>query len=618
MKKFGKLVSLLLCVMLTLTLAACGGKGGSGGNGGKNAPGNADNITDSKDIASVLLLSDDTVGFYLNTNECEKLISPDGNNETEYRISLRSEDWNVQATFSSFYAGVSYKIDDDNWGNASSIYNAAYVSKSEYIVMITEPGLAARFKGITDWRVTAYKTSDSDEKEIATPKNIVKEAGLADFADLMAKVMGAGELKGNWAGTYTTDGYGDYTGSIVVEVTEHNALYIKVNMDGLDEMEFIALEEVQGDEPDYFFADAKILNQAEGGFHVNIQYSKRSWDDGEVEEGLSFNTDDYSVSSSDTYKSASLEKFKPWFVKPDNYKDEDPNGTFARKDDKDSEYFIPTTDDYIILTSGYKYTRADVESSRYSVYSFDINGHVVDVKHKYICASEADAKKLYSDVQEYPSRGVKYFLVGSILYEITDHEDDYYVNVVTENKIDVFMQAAYNRLYCDCNYIYSLQSDGSIEYALYLSKPYTQSEINVSADDTGLYKLASMRKFVGSFSLNGSHPELNVYISDSSIGVYFGGPIDNDWSYMENPGELRINGRNIVGSQIKNVYDYNTESYTLYIFFTEIEMSNDTAKATQYIYKLANPNDTSINFDTYKNFIPEKTLTVDYSIQDYN
>ena len=104
MKKFGKLVSLLLCVMLTLTLAACGGKGGSGGNGGENAPGNADNITDSKDIASVLLLSDDTVGFYLNTNECEKLISPDGNNETEYRISLRSEDWNVLATFSSFYA----------------------------------------------------------------------------------------------------------------------------------------------------------------------------------------------------------------------------------------------------------------------------------------------------------------------------------------------------------------------------------------------------------------------------------------------------------------------------------------------------------------------------------
>ncbi|MBR5789329.1 MAG: hypothetical protein IKX99_04425 [Lachnospiraceae bacterium] len=618
MKKFYKsLVSLVICITLMLSLTACGGKGGSSGSGGDGTPGNADNITDTKDIASILILSDDTVGFYLNTSECEKLISPDGNNETEYRISLRSEDWNVQATFSSFYAGVSYKIDDDNWGNASSIYNAAYVSKSEYIVMITEPGLAARFKDITNWRVTAYKTSDSDEKEIATPKNIVKEAGLADFADLMAKVMGAGELKGNWAGTYTTDGYGDYTGSIVVEVTEHNALYIKVNMDGLNEMEFIALEEVQGDEPDYFFADAKILNQAEGGFHVNIQYSKRSWDDGDVEEGLSFNTDDYSSSSSDSYKSASLEKFKPWFVKPDNYKDEDPNGTFARKDDKDGEYFVPTTDDYLIFTSGYKYTRADVEHIQYMIYSFDINGHVADVKKKCICASEADANKLYADVQQYPSRGVKYYLVGTILYEITDHDDDYYVNVVTENKMDILMRSAYQQLYYDCNYLYRLDADGNIEYAVYLSKPYTQNEINISSDDTGLYKLASMRKFVGSFSIDGFHPELNVYITDYNIGAYFGGPIDNNRNYMENPGELRINGRNIVGSQIRNVYDYNTDSYTLYIFFTEIEVSDDKAKAIQYMYKLSDPNDTSINFDTYKNFTPEKTFTVEYSMESY-
>ncbi len=137
-------------------------------------------------------------------------------------------------------------------------------------------------------------------------------------------------------------------------------------MDGQEEEQYIALEEVLGDEEDYFYADAKILNQSEntgeGDYtYVNIQYSRRKDYDGTYEHGLSYNTDTYTASGSSNYKSCSLDKFTPWFVKPDDYKDEDQEGLMSRKDPDDDKYFKPETDDYILATNAYGSSTAGYE-----------------------------------------------------------------------------------------------------------------------------------------------------------------------------------------------------------------------------------------------------------------
>ncbi|MCR5310423.1 MAG: hypothetical protein K6E32_03250 [Lachnospiraceae bacterium] len=628
-KKIRRIAALLAVFTLVLGLVACGGSGESNtgsksGSGDKtvasdDSKGSSDSNGDNGGVKASDLPSDkgdgsfmiykvgsDILAFVVKSKECEKLLPKSEYEESDWHMSIRSDDWNSQIGMASFYANVGFKTEgSDEWYNASSDYQRNYLDKDTYFAFIYDAGICDKIKLLGDLRLSVYRNSDNGETDIVTidSSKAVKEVSFSEFGEIYGAVCKIEKPKGNWAGTYLTDGYGDYTGTIEVDVSDSGIIHIVVKLEG-EEKEFIATEEAyDSGDPNYFYADAKIINKSDRDTkYSNIQFSSRIDYNGEVEEGLSYNTDDYSSQQSQ-YKSCSLDKFKEYHVAPANYEDKDLGGKILRKDPDDKDYFTPKTDDYIIVGNYMQeYSSIGVSSyDSYRLYSFDSLGRTVQIADKYIFVSAEEAQKFYDEYNKYPSESSKYTLCGTILYRTYDPVKGY---VYSNTKMDSFSSGYGYGWYYDVHYINEYKDDnGNYKHQMYISKPYTRENFNVTPEDVAYWNDDTKR---------GSHR--STLYKNSSLYTYmdssYGNFSINLEGYTDDQGnspiamkEIRLAGKSLVGFGISNKYINNQSCYVL--AFTEIEFTDTVANSTQYCFIVDDPFSMDYTFDNYKSKTPD-------------
>ena len=113
----------------------------------------------------------------------------------------------------------------------------------------------------------------------------------------------------------------------------------------------------------------------------------------------------------------------------------------------------------------------------------------------------------------------------------------------------------------------------------------------------------------------------NYYPNKANSENTFSADIGKDYLYISNNGtldgntsakplgEIRIKGRTITGASASREYDYDTQSYSIWLNFTDTE-----ANLTQYCFKVDNPFDSSVTVDNYKSKKADKTLTATYDL----
>ncbi len=623
-KLLGKKLVLSILMCLTLLLCASCGNKNAGATGATNTTGsegatgtateetNTEKVKDVKGPLAIYKIGTDTIAVLLNDPECEKLMPVGEHEESPNRMSLHTEDWNFQIGLSSFYGNISYKVSEDNWENISSPYDKNHVTKDSYFICFSADGICDKLPDSGEIVLTKYNVNDSQEEEFykEDASKIVQKIDIMQYADLVGKAYEAKKPEGDWAGTYMSDSYSESQGFSEITVTDSGALYIKAKIDG-EEREFIAIEAVpEGatDDPKYLFRNGVILNGGNDREYVEFQYSKSYYGEGEEEydEGISYN---YSNYDDGTYKNSWMKRVEEWHKASATYKDEDTVGKITKKDPEDDSYFKPTTDDYIIMAyyDG-TYTSEQLSGEQYSLYCFDEMGRTVYGVMKIVMQSEADAKKVYDDRTKYES-DTKYKLSGNVVYTL--YPDMYYSSAIL-SKFEAMLQsdAQSNWTYGTHWYTGWVRDDDFVTGQTYISKPYTEEDFNFSIDDMIFWN--SLQR--------------NYYPNKANSENTFSADIGKDYLYISNNGtldgntsakplgEIRIKGRTITGASASREYDYDTQSYSIWLNFTELNFTDTEANLTQYCFKVDNPFDTSVTVDNYKSKTADKTLTATYDL----
>lgn len=630
-KQFGKkkqltIVSILLSAVLLL--ASCGAKetpAGAEGNGGANGEATTESTqesggasdsgpgsvtVDKKSPVNIFKIGNDSFAVLINSDECEKLLPKGEHEESDNRMTLRNEDWSFQVGLSSFYANFSYKAGEDDWRNVDSGYLKNRVTKDMYFVAFCEKDICSQLPSSGELILTAYKTSDSEEREVlkVDAAKVIQSIDVLQYADIVGQAYGAVKPVGDWEGTYLTDSYSELQGKAEVKVTDSGAIYVKTNMHGYAE-EFVLVEELlEGSDDPYFYSNGTVLN-AGGGSSVNFQfqYTRADYGDGDINEFLTFNYDDWEKGLSEH---ADFYKFELWHAAKADYKDEDVTGKLTFNDPDDSKYFKPVNSDYLIKADyADEFTGQGIICDRYSLYSFDSLGRIVQYNEKYVLSSAADAQILYDDRTKYPTDVITYTMIGNTVYSEYDVAKE--GMVYNSSKCDLLFM--YYNWKLGCNYINGWQrEDGTYYNQAYISKPYTEKEYNVSVDDAFYWSKVSG----GNYRCNEFKDSyMGVEASDSHFSIWFNGAVDSEGNRLAPVTELRINGQNITAAGAVLQYNYSTYQYDKYIAFTEMEFGEKETKVTQYLFSTDNAYDDRFTFENYKSQTPDLTLTATFDME---
>ncbi len=632
MKKFSlraikKIFVMLTLLCLLICAIGCGGSG-DGGSGKSNKSGrdksvSADDSGDKKgsddgkgsanvDIPSakgdgsfmIYRIGTDMIAVVIKSKEVAKLKPKGEYEESMWHMSVRDEEWNFRIGMSTFSAYADIKIGntgtESDFFNAHSEYGDCVIDDETYMAVITGEGLCDRAKATGDLYlyIENYEANDNGPSDITKidASKVFKDVSLYEFGDVYGKVRNVNTPKGNWAGTYLTEGYGDFNGTAKVEITESGVIYIVVDV-GEGEQEFIAWEEpYDSGDPDYFYADAKIINQSPNNntHFVNMQYSSRVNYEGKVEDGFNFSISDYSTPQGG-YKSASFDKFVPWHAAPDGYEDKDLTGRIARKDPEDSKYFTPATDDYII-DALYDNEGTNGNYDLYNLKSFDTNGRAVQYSVKKVFDSAESAQKEYNDYTTYTSDSVQYVLDGKIMYTVYDPVKGSTYRNSKWSSLESFYGSSW---YIDCHYSHEYKSETSGDYRmqLYVSKPYTKKEYNAEPMDAAYWNGRNINGTHNSTIIKNSY--LYTYSNhEGNIELMLDGNADADGNSYAPLGELRFFGKSALAYSASRTY-INTD--TVYVIaVTELEFDDKEANVTQYQFVVEDPFTMDITFDNYK------------------
>lgn len=643
--KITAIVALMLYFAL-IFLVACGGggssdSGNSGGtvDGGGSSIGTVDGggssdsgnrgfteavndvkeaLTGSGNSLTIYKVGSDLIAFALKGGFCKELMPKGEWEESDTRFTLRNGDYSTQAQFSTFYTDCWWRKGEES-NNAGTGYDRAKVTENVYFAAISYPGICDVLNFSGELTLESFNNrSGGENKTIAVidGSKAVKSVDEVEFVDEVAQLLNVGTPECNWAGTYKTDRYGDAKGYVEVTVTEHGGIVLDCSLD-LDDRTYVGFEKLpdgwEHDDPDYVYRHFQLLNGYGNNEskRVDFQYTWRSWTNGDTEDSLTWTYDEWTADGASNYRSASMDRFEERHVAPADYRDEDYNGYIARKDPEDETFFKPLSDDYIITLS-INTTMSDMPCDVYNLYCFDANGFALaDFKCKYVFKDNADAKKYYDESKKKYGDYYNYDLCDSIVYYSYKQDSDETYRTTTA-KFQVMMQSGYE-WYVNCNYNYGRKRDDGTYYGLmYVSKPYTEKEYKFGLTDQ-LY----WEDIPADYYYSIENPDAYVYLGMDSYSTYFNfsGYVDDKRNNMESPEEIHINGRSVVGAKLSRKTETATGKRFYLLTFAEIECGDTEVQVTEYMFKLSDMYDTSINFDNYKSKTPDLTLTQRYALK---
>ena len=618
-----RLCVILTAVMMIVSVAACGRENAPADTEDEESGESSSRDDDSEDTdpedeespVRIIVVGDDTVGVFISDKSCKKVFAEPGDDESEQSLKLYNEDGSVQFDFSSFSAYCLIGASKNSAGTPVSCgYEENYVTENTYFVSFTYEGLTSFFDTDSKWTFSSFNNSNGKEKEIAVIKggDMICEAGFEEYADLIGEFMELPDPVCDWEGKYMSDGYGDVEGIADIAVTEHNALIFHCTFDG-ETYDYIGYEKILTDVSGGLYANAKLINgYSEYGDtteKVSFMYSgDDAYGSGELSEELTYCLDRYNTSSGD-HIYAWLNKWHHPYMAPEGFADEDPNGLLGRTDPEDETYFMPASDDYVLtFNRAYEYGYTDSLTDQYVLYSYDVNGHGIDRRYKFVFESEELAEEYYEGAKPTGSDADVRFMerCGNIIYgwENPDYMLKYFLG---SSKSELFL--GYHYGYAGCRYWYKWKDDDGVYTSqTYMSKPYTEEQFSLTEEDIEFWQ--GIEK--------GYHPDLDVpdagiFTNFAADGLYlsFYGSFDDEDNWLE-MGETHITGQNVVTSCFS--YTWRGGEYVNLLVFNEITFTEDEAKITSYQFYLDDPADTSINFDNFKKKTPDKIFTHVYDL----
>lgn len=631
--KITAIAALMLCFAL-IFLAACGGGNGDGGNSGGNSNsvvdggGSSDSgnggfteavtsavndvkeaLTGPSNSLTIYKVGNDTLAVAVKSDEC-KAVMPKGEwEESMDRMTIRTEDYNTQIQLQSFNMYGWYRVNDASDGqNVSSEYNTSVVTEDSYFGFISKDGLWDEFRLNGELTFEIYHESAANYEEIlkADASQLVKEVSLEEFADIAAEILNVGKPDHNWAGTFKSDNYGDVTGLLRIDVTEHGGLVFNSRIDGTEKTYIgyeIMPEGWEGGDESWDYRHCVLLNGPGGNERVSFQYTINYWGDS-FEDSISWTYDDWSENAN-SYKSCTFTRFKEAHTAPADYKDEDYNGYIARKDPDDDKYFKPASDDYIINCS-INTTAEDLECDYYNLTSFDKNGFLLDYGvTKYVFKSASDAETFVAKRNSnYNNEYYKTDRSDNIVYIAAKEEAGYR----TTGSKTAQMSYSGSDWYVNCHYLYGWKrDDGTYGSITYVSKPYTENEFKIALEDQ-LYWDGIADGDHRSFETKDA--VMNLSVGDYTYIGFYGPSIDG--TYIASPSEIHITGKTITGASLTSEWENGGTVY--YLNFTEILCDEKIADVTQYRFRLEDMYSTEVNFDNFKTMTPTLVIKQTYDM----
>ncbi len=664
-----RLLAVVLCLIMVLSLAACGGKSGkdndgedsgkktsssskdrddddrkdndrdsdNGGGQSEPDPGNDDGGSvqntdggktskNNKDILTIYRVGSDIIAFRFKTDECKKVIGKDMGDyveESRTYLMFSDETWENQAQFHTDRLYLSFKDDSAEGGHswADSNYEIApVVTEDSYFGIICKEGVCDKFK--LTGKLTVFVSGEMDSEEIAQVdvSEVTKEITLEELADVAGEAYNrGGKLMCDWAGSYMTGRYSERKGSATIRVTEHGGILIDYDIDG-DKNSYVAVEKIPSYRTDftdtYYSAELMLLNfdydYERTPYWLNFIYTYNGDYSGSDREELRY---EWNPRFGGEYKSAYLEKFVEWHSITSDFKDEDYNGLIKNASDWNNDYFKPETDDYIMIVrpnDQLYWGEATFKAVQTDLYSFDVNGHAVYHAIRYRFEKEEDARAYYNELVN--AGYTEYTLVGEDLFR--NYEKDDYMSYTT--KFEIVNQASDWRV--EGHYFPYLSWEGELYSITYVNKPYTEENYHVSLEDAVYWQGIPSGTHR---SLQTKDATMNLTVERSYLSFYTYGTLDDAGnsfatSYSGAFGEPRFTGRKLVAAMVTKMWEYFPDSwdgeYKYYQVITEADFGDTECEIRQYFYRIADAFDTSVTLDNYKTQTAVKTLTQKYDM----
>jgi hypothetical protein len=561
-----------------------------------------------QDVASDLpitfyLYGDNSVAVLVKSEACEKYIPKEGGEPAEYIIEANGNFLN----FHFSYYDRSLNVDTgNNWIYFYKREGEFIVTPDTYFTIFTGDNLCNYIKAEGEIRLCETKFESSDRDELATVDmaSAVKRVDRDGLVALIDSVIGT-KPKGSWSGTYLANNSDELNGYATITVSDGGAIVVDARLDGKDR-EFIGWEDTEnatiGDT--YFSSRLMVMNMDTDKNWTSIDYHSEKYTDSEINEFIYISTDRKSTGA--------MDKFQQWHNAPEGYVDEDRTGEIFRTDPEDSQYFTPDSDDYTLTV--YKNTedgrKYDIKCDLYYLYSFNENGFSLGLKKKYVCKTEEDAAAIYDYRKEDSS--FECHLSGNLLYMVPKSDSSWYYT-----KFSVISDWGYDKWYVGCNYCYgSRNDDGTYYMQMYISKPYTEAEYNVTLEDVLFWQSVPSGAHR---SLDSKEPTMSINPDEYRVEVSFNGDIGDDEEknkkHMASPDEIRFTGRNIVGVTFSSMYDYETGKYVKYLVFAEMSFTEEVAEVTEYFFEAEDPFSSDVNLSNFKTKNATFTLSQRYDMK---
>lgn len=665
-----RLAAVIMCLIMVLSLAACGGKSGkdnddedsgkktsssskdrddddrkdndrdSDNGGGQSEPdpgndegGSVQNTDDggktsknNKDILTIYRVGSDLLAFKFKTDECKKVIGKEKDGyveESRNSLLVCDETWENQAQFHTNNIYLYYKDDAAEGGHdwANSPYETTpVITEDSYFGYIFGEGLCDKFKLTGTLTIFLSGERDSEELVQVDVSEVTKEVTLEEFADLAGEAYTRGEkLMCDWAGDYLSSQYSEKKGSATIRVTEHGGILIDYDIDG-DRNSYVAVERI----PDYYSDYSDTYYQAElmllnfdydyerTPYWIKFIYTYNGDYSGSDREELRY---EWNPRFGGEYKSAYLEKFVEWHSITSDFKDEDYNGLIKNASDWNNDCFKPETDDYILIVrpnDSMYWGEATYKADEAELYCFDVNGHAVYHAARYRFEKEDEAKAYYNELVK--AGYTEYTLVGADLFR--NYVKDDYMSYTT--KFEIVNQASDWRV--GGHYFPYLSWEGELYSITYVNKPYTEENYHVSLEDAVYWQGIPSGTHR---SLQTKDATMNLTVERSYLSFYTYGTLDDAGnsfatSYSGAFGEPRFTGRKLVAAMVTKMWEYFPDSwdgeYKYYQVITEADFGDTECEIRQYFYRIADAFDTSVTLDNYKTQTAVKTLTQKYDM----
>lgn len=575
--------------------------GGSGSGSGSGSGAGASLFAgNGKDEITIYKVGDNQLVFAISSDTCEKVANKDsytpGDNKFEVHIGT---DNYATVSLETSYQSASWPVGDEwSW---NSNYFDANISKTTYWCEFNYENICNTMS--FDGDVTLYNFNRSSgypedsnilvrKKASDVVKTVTEEELNTARVNFMEKATANNPAQAHWTGMYMFDAYDDMY-IITAEITAGGLVHFNVktslgvNDYFLEERDFRTQSYAYGS-----FESAKCSTSYDGG-NGSIEFGYND-DCGNIE--LYYYNYNY---NKDIYQSGCTKPFNGgWHVASNDYDDIDTYGYSEKVDAGDSSYFVPKTEDYLIMyvVNDSVYSGDGYVSTEYraTLYSFDANGMQCDnTKTKYVFANATDASKYAA-------------YTGSNGYNIE------YVNAVDNV---VYVGSTYGKFEdSKCNLIrnydwyvdkhlasYSYSSSGQY---IYMSKPISQAEYDVSLDDIMTLKAIPYGEHY-STQMRESSLYMTVSNENISLQAYYDYSLAERMYFSYGP-QYRFFG----DSAIVCAYD----SYYKYVYFQEWTFANGLASVVEYRYAVDDYDTMDITFDNYKTKTPDRTLTNEYDL----